>query len=146
MKINYHRYLTDDKYNLIKKILEIDENKLYLIKEICDITGSKVVISSSWRVLNIYPQLESYLINKGIPIIDTTKYIKSNRGIEIKTYLQEHPEVINYIIIDDDIFPDFDHELLFHLIHTNFYNDGINEDNLEDAIYKLKRKSFYDNR
>ena len=74
----------------------------------------------------------------GIPIIDTTPYISSKRGLEIKTYLKEH-HVNNYIIIDDDIFPDFDEELLSHLIHTNFYNNGLDDDNVYDAVYKLKK-------
>ena len=135
---NYIDYL-DEKYELEKWLIQIDMNKLYLLKEIIDRTNSKVVVSSSWRNLKYYTFIEEYLINKGIPIIDTTKSLNNKRGLEIKTYLMEHPEITNYIIIDDDIFPDYDEELLFNLIHTNFYNDGLNDDNYEDAIYKLKK-------
>lgn len=140
IRLNYNKYLKDNEYNLIKKLLEIDIDKLYLLKEICDRTNSKVVISSSWRILNFYPLIEDYLIKLSIPVIDITDYIHSKRGIEIKTYLKKHPEITNYIILNDDIFPDFDCELLFHLVHTNFYNEGINEDNVNDAIYKLNIK------
>ena len=138
IRINYHKILKEKKYNLIKKLLEIDIEKLYLIKEICNITKSYIVITSSWKILDIYPDIEEYIINFGIHIIGRTEYIGGQRGLEIKNYLKKH-NVDNYIIIDDDIFPDFDEELLFHLIHTNFYNEGINEDNYQDAIYKLKR-------
>lgn len=144
IKLNYNKYLKDDKYNLIKKILELDIEKLFLIKEICDITNSKIVITSSWKILSIYPFIHEYLIKFGLPIIDETDYIGGKRGQEIKEYLINHSDIDNYIIIDDDIFPDFDEELLFHLIHTNFYDEGINYDNYEDAIFKLKK--FYDNR
>ena len=138
-RINYNKNLKSDKYILVKKLLQIDFNKLFLLKELCTITNSYIVITSSWKILDSYPLIEEYLINFGLPIIDTTSYISGERGKEIKKYLMEHPKVSNYIIIDDDIFPDFDEELLYHLIHTNFYNEGIDYDNYNDAIYKLMK-------
>ena len=140
-RLNYNKLLKEFDYKLQRKLLEIDINKLYLLKEICDVTKSYVVVTSSWRKLSIYPHVEDYLINFGIPIIGTTKHL-GERGIEIKSYLKTHPEINNYIIIDDDIFPDFDEELLYHLIHTNFYNEGLDEDNYNDAIYKLNKKNI----
>lgn len=140
-RLNYSKYLAYPDYlkSLFIKLLEIDINKLYLLKEIIKETNSKVVITSSWRYLNIYPLVEEYLTNLGIPIIDATPYIESKRGEEIKTYLK-NKQIDNYVIIDDDIFSDFDQELLDHLIHTNFYTDGLDEDNVKDAIYKLKKQ------
>ena len=137
IRLNYNKYLKNDKYILTKKLLQIDFNKLYLLKELCTITNSYIVITSSWKILDSYPLIEEYLINFGLPIIDTTSHISGERGKEIKIYLHKHPRVSNYIIIDDDIFPDFDEELLYHLIHTSFYNEGIDYDNYNDAIYKL---------
>ena len=138
IRLKYNKQLKEESYFVIKKLIQIDFEKLYLLKEICDITNCKVVVTSSWRILDYYPLIEDYLINFGIPIIDTTNYIHSNRGLEIKTYLSEHKEITNYIILDDDIFPDYDEELLGNLIHTNFYNEGLDQDNQYDAIYKLK--------
>lgn len=140
IRINYNKVFYNNNYyaTFLINLLDIDPNKLYLLKEIIRETNSKVVISSSWRNLKIYPLVEDYLIKMGIPVIGTTPYIDSKRGLEIKTYLKEH-KVDNYIILDDDIFPDFDEELLSHLIHTNFYNDGLDDDNVYDAVYKLKK-------
>lgn len=135
LKTNENNFFKKEKYLLINKIREIDIEKLYLLKEIINRTNSKVVITSSWRNLKLYPLIEEYLIKLGIPIIDKTKHL-SSRGEEIKDYLNKH-KIDNYIIIDDDIFPDYDEELLFHLIHTNFYNEGLDYDNKEDAVYKL---------
>ena len=138
IKINYHKYLDD--YFLkqtIIHLLDIDPNKLYLLKEIIQETDSKVVITSSWRMLKIYPLIEDYLISKGIPIIDTTDYINSNRGDEIRDYLKHH-DVDNFIIIDDDLFPDFN-ELTEKLIHTNFFNDGLLDEDVYEAVYRLKK-------
>lgn len=140
IKINYHKssLYNDLKYKLFYKLLDIDQNKIYLLKEIIRETNSKVVVTSSWRNLRIYPLIEEYLINIGIPIIGTTKYIDSRRKTEITDYLKNH-QVDNYIIIDDDIFSDFDLELLSHLIHTNFYHDGLDNEHVNESIYKLKR-------
>ena len=139
-RVNYNKVFYNNNYyaTFLINLLDIDQNKLYLLKEIIRETNSKVVISSSWRNLKIYPLVEDYLIKMGIPVIGTTPYINSKRGLEIKTYLKEH-KVDNYIILDDDIFPDFDEELLSHLIHTNFYNNGLDDDNVYDAAYKLKK-------
>lgn len=135
IRINLNINSLKDKLTI--KLLELDPNKLYLLKEIIKETNSKVVVTSSWRILKIYPLIEDYLINKGIPIIDTTDYIDSNRGDEIRKYLKNH-HVDNFIIIDDDMFPDF-HELTENLIHTNFFNDGLSEENVYEAVYRLKK-------
>ena len=147
--LNYFKYIHNQVINynktninnILTKLLEIDINKLLILKELCLITNSKIVITSSWKILNNYPKIEEYLI-KYIPIIDTTKYLYNQRGLEIKNYLKNHPEITNYVILDDDIFPDYDEELLYHLIHTNFYNEGLDYDNYKDIIYKLKTKKF----
>lgn len=140
LRINYSKLLNYKNYQtkVLIQLLDIVPNKLYLLKEIINNTNSKVVISSSWRNLKIYPLIEEYLINMGIPIIGITPYIDSKRGLEIKTYLKENL-VDNYIIIDDDIFPDFDEELLSHLIHTSFFDEGITDDNVYEAVYRLKK-------
>ena len=142
LRINYYKTLYYKNYQikLLIQLLDIDQNKLYLLKEIINNTNSKVVISSSWRNLKIYPLIEDYLIKIGIPIIGITPYIDSKRGLEIKTYLNNH-KINNYIIIDDDIFPDFDEELLSHMIHTSFFGEGLNDDNVYEAIYRLKKFS-----
>ena len=139
IKINYYKCFKDESYmyKLLFHLIDIDPNKLYLLKEIIQETNSKVVVTSSWRMLKIYPLIEDYLINKGIPIIDTTDYINSNRGDEIREYLKNHT-VDNFIIIDDDVFPDFN-ELTENLIHTNFFNDGLRDEDVYEAIYRLKK-------
>lgn len=140
VRINYYKcHLYDDfKYKLAYKLLDIEKDKLYLLKEIIKETNSQVVITSAWRNMRIYPLIEDYLINIGIPIIGTTKYLDGLRGKEIKDYLRNH-QVDNYIIINDDIFPDFDLELLSHLIHTNFYHNRLNDEHVDESIYKLKK-------
>lgn len=125
-------------YLIKRQIMDIDYNKLQLLKEIIYETNAKIVISSSWRNLYIYPLIEDYLINKGLPIIGTTPYIRGKRGEEIRTYLKENPEIKNFIILDDEIFKDFN-ELENYLIKTDFYNEGLEESHANEAIKILKK-------
>jgi len=120
------------------KLLEIDFEKIQLLKRITYETNAKIVISSSWRRLREYTLIEEALINKGLPIIDKTPHI-GERGEEIRTYLKDHSEIEEFIILDDEIFRDFN-ELENHLVKTDFYNDGLEEYHVEEAIKILNRK------
>ena len=54
----------------------IDPEKVSLVKEICDRTGAKVVISSSWRMCDgIYNFLVKLLTDNGIDVVGKTDYI-----------------------------------------------------------------------
>ena len=46
-------------------------------------------------------------------------------GEELGVYLSTH-EIDNFIILDDEIFRDFN-ELISHLVKTDFYNGGLTE-------------------
>lgn len=120
------------------KMLDIDMEKLELLKEIAVLSGAYVVIVSSWKILSVYPLIKTELIKLGIPIIGETIDNSYNRGYGIKKYLNEH-HINDYIILDDDIFPDYDDELMSHLVKTSFYQDGLDEEKKEVAIKKLKK-------
>lgn len=122
-----------------EQLLSIDMNKVYLIKEITELTAAKIVISSSWRIHNLYPLIEEFLINQGLPIIGTTKRM-SGRGEEISSYVREN-NIKNYIIIDDSIFPDFTEEQKYNLVWTNFYDEGLTEECVNEAVLKLGLKN-----
>lgn len=66
----------------------------------------KIVVSSTWRTLftldELRAKLNEYNID-GSRIIDKTGQLFSgNRGHEIQNWLDQHPEVTHYIIIDDN--------------------------------------------
>ena len=138
----FGKILKNDCYNyeliLNQLLLDIDYEKLMILKEIVDSTGAKVVITSSWRNLNTFILVEEYLINFGIPIIDCTKKL-NKRGEEINNYIFDH-NIKTYIIIDDEVFKDFTLEQKSNLIYTNFYNDGLTEENAYDAMHILGLK------
>lgn len=105
-----HEELSDDPY--WKKItkLTIDPVAVALVNRVCTKCDVKIVVSSTHRMhfpddenklslmkdyfecLGIYPDL----------VIDWTPRLHVARGIEIQDWLNRHPEVNNYVILDDD--------------------------------------------
>lgn len=92
--------------------------KEYIAQEFCPIAMSnieevirrvpdlKIVVSSSWRNGETPETLKKILHPSkliGDAIIDTTPYFWGKpRGTEIQDWLDRHPQVTNYVIIDDD--------------------------------------------
>lgn len=91
------------------KMDEIDYDNLQRLKFIVSVTGAKIVISSSlkntyWRsgmIRGLLKEVIDRLISEGMDVIDFTPMMDS-REDEIKLYLDNHPEVSSYVILDDD--------------------------------------------
>ena len=79
------------------------------LKRIIDVTGAKIVISSTWRMSGLPGMIEMWL-DRNLPgeVIGITPNFMwktgstLQRGKEIDAYLEEHPEITNYVILDDD--------------------------------------------
>lgn len=74
-ELTYSNYRND-------KTADIDIEKVKLLKEICDKTNAKVVISSSWRGTKDYTPLIYYILRgilsaNGIEVIGDTPHIKT---------------------------------------------------------------------
>ena len=93
------------------------------LKEIVDKTDAKIVLTSSWKEdyieyleFGYLNRVGKYLHNKlrefNLEIYDTTiRYDLSggiNRGYEIKSWLDDHPEVDDWVVLDDVKFDDYD--------------------------------------
>lgn len=97
----------------LKSNWKLDNEKMTMIKEICDETGAKIVISSSWRRYNLEQTLIS--LEKEVPkfilseyVIGVTgrcygfkygnaeKHISIERGNEIKIWIDECKEEPRY--------------------------------------------------
>ena len=135
----YGKDVSDINLLLERQMLDINIDKVKLLKEIIDFTGTLVVIISSWKKLKIYPYVVGKLISMGIPIIGQTMDNGDNRGTGIKKYLNEN-NITNYVILDDEIFKDYDQELISRLVKTSFYDDGIKMEHKKEIIKKLNRK------
>jgi hypothetical protein len=130
--IKYDRAIKENKTkDQAKVIANIDPNAVKLINCIIAMTNAEIVVSSTWRSDWNIPYLLRYagLIR---PIYGITPLSKDrHRGREIKEWLDEHPEVTNYVIIDDD--NDMLEEQEPHFVQTSWY-EGINDYNVEKAI------------
>lgn len=97
---------------------EINEYNVEVLKRIIDKTGAKVVVTSSHKyAFQRNDNKEGFFNNNyfvrvlkenGINILDWTPHIKqqgikcNQREQEILEYLRAHPEITEYLILDDD--------------------------------------------
>lgn len=83
-----------------------NEQAVRWLSKLCLETGAHIVISSSWRHAGLMACrncLYNAGLDKRIKIIDKTPtYFNKERGYEIKCWLKEHPEVVQFVILDDD--------------------------------------------
>ena len=135
-KIKYD--LNDIDTLLKRQMMDIDFSKVMILKKVVDETNAKVVITSSWKKLKIFPYVMCALIREGIPIIDITHDNGYNRGIGIRKYLLEH-DVRDYVVLDDDIFDDYDKEILNNLVKTSFFDGGLKEEHANELVKRLKK-------
>ena len=104
-----HKHMRD-KYGHL--FCPLTKRYLEWIIESCD---AKIVISSTWRMAG-YQNMQDLWKHRELPgeIIGVTPIDRrrtndtlsfkerAERGHEIKSYLEKHPEITNYVIIDDD--------------------------------------------
>jgi phosphoglycolate phosphatase-like HAD superfamily hydrolase len=116
---------------------EIDPFRVLLLHRICEETGAKVVVSSSWR---LNPSSLDEVIKAVQPhYLDVTprhaRY--EHRGLEIREWLDKHPEVERYAILDDERFAGQKHGNNF--FRTRWYgsNGGLNRKIVEKVIRHL---------
>lgn len=75
-----------------------------LLRKVCEETGAVCVLSSSWRMGMDSREMKDLSECLGVTIIGATKDTSYNepRGEQIAEWLERHPEVTRYAIIDDD--------------------------------------------
>ena len=137
-----------------KGYTEINPEKVKLLKEIVDRTGSKIVLSSTWRNLSkrkdesehpMYTYLTDTLQEYGLEIIDHTPYIAQGRPSEIKAWIDTQPDKdIRFISLDDD-FPKHKYDEVGigdFLVRTSFYekDGGLRKEHVEKSVEILNRE------
>ncbi len=116
---------------------EFNPESCKILNRIIDETGAKIVLSSSWRLDGIN-RINSLFKHFGLPrLYDITPSLCERfgslcRGKEIDKWLNEHPEVTKYVILDDDT--DMEEHQLPFFIKTDPYKDGLNNEVANKAI------------
>lgn len=123
----------------------LDPARVAIVEDLVQKSGAKVVVSSSWRAAWNAEELTNFLRAVGFTseVIDVTprhlhlkeKYSGKQimRGWEIQEWLDAHPEVESFVILDDD--SDMDHLSSRH-IKTN-YDVGITRSKAKRALKLL---------
>jgi len=150
-------------------ILGISNVRMRFLKQIVDATGAKIVLTSSWKTswLAYQKQVHDYLLTNtkeplyvycqrneigyylhkkfrmhNLEIFDTTQNYEPMcylRGSGIYNYLDAHPDIIQWVVLDDEIFEDYDTEILNHLIKTNMTDGALDAADVQRAIAILKQ-------
>lgn len=123
---------------------KIDYDNLQRLKWIISETDAKVVLTTSNKrsfvttgIMNpIMIMLTTRLMEEGIDVIGFTPNADT-REREIMLYLYEHPEVENYVIIDDDYEME---SLKEHLVKLPCQNSGREQKGLEKYYAELAVK------
>lgn len=127
----------------------IDTIRVKRLAQIVNATDTKIVLTSDWGqnyIIGAYKQEDKcckYLSNKlrkqGLKVydkIDWTHFKRSQRGSAILDWLQKHPKVTNYVIIDDETFYRYEKpEIEEHLIYC--FDDVDGHDELSGLTDKL---------
>lgn len=139
----------DSEDRLSHSIIGIDYSGVKLLREIVDKTGAEIVLVSSWKLRwhktkenqsMLANYLDKRLAEENLVIMDKTKDNITNRGEGISNWLKEHPEVDTWIILDDEVFEDYEeYGCMPHLVKTSFYDGGLKDVHVEQAIDLLNK-------
>jgi hypothetical protein len=133
----------------------VDPHRLELLNQITDLTGAKIVLSSSWRNYASWQTTARGLAEHGMRgmMVDATPRKDERdhrvfarfqgrfpdpiepypRGYEIQQWLDPLPVAPQFVILDDD--PDMEH-LGPRLVQTSF-ETGLTEEHVNEAIRLL---------
>ena len=88
----------------------IDISRLSLLKQLADKTDALIVLTSSWRkhwdpsgILTdeVGKELERTFCDSGVFLFDKTPVLGGHRSFEISAWLEAHPEIESFVILDD---------------------------------------------
>ena len=121
----------------------VDVEKIKLLRQAIDQTNAKVVLTSSWRLTKMAQELIKLLITYGI-YVNTTPYIRNERGLEIKQWLADNQNVEDFVILDDEIFDSYDEGLMKKLVkisngNGHNFGEGLLPKDIGEIIKRLGR-------
>lgn len=130
-------------------IVFVDTRKVLRLRDIVERTGAQIVLSSTWRFGELpdafyiereaLNELRQEFVRLRCPLwVNVTPYIpRAKRWKEIYAHLMMHPEIENFVILDDvweELLPYDD-----HLVVTTV-KDGLTKERAELVIKMLGEK------
>jgi hypothetical protein len=135
-----------DKYDLagtLRLPYEFNPKCVKVFNEILDETDADIVLSSDWRTHYNLQELDNiFKFNKVVKSpMDVTEvhptsmsFLERNRGGEITMYLEKHPDITTYVIVDDLNLTKFVPE--GHFVLTT-EREGIKQSNVKQKVLKI---------
>ena len=125
-------YLDMDKYDLGAVYYDWDSEAVERLHSLCHDFGASIVISSDWRRSKSIRGLQALFRVHGLHRYVTDKTNESGgpphyRAGEIKEYLEAHPAIDRFVIIDDGFAWEFDELYPEQFVHTGFRLEAHNE-------------------
>lgn len=123
VKYDNDQYLEVNKYYLAAVYYDWDKEAVELVRKLCVDENARIVISSNWRLYNSLLRLRDYfrlhLLDQYI-VGQTVKSPKSPhyRCDEIMQYLNIHPALKSFVIIDDRYVREFSTIFPDNFVHT----------------------------
>ncbi len=135
-----------------------DKKSILLLNELLEQTGAEIVVSSDWRNHATLDELQKYYLEQGIckaPVgvtenlrnIEEHTYAMFNykswleriRILEIEHYLKEHPEITQWVAVDDlNMSPEYNAGYgLTNFVLTPRSNEGIKQSGVKEKIIKF---------
>jgi hypothetical protein len=141
---------------------DFDKKAVKVLNQILEETGAEIVVSSDWRLHATLEEIGEYYLAKGIlkaPIAFTKRYIgcdkpdefewrrsamyEQQRCIEVRQYLTDHPEITNWVCIDDlelgerDKYHHAQEWGLSNFVHTPNEKEGIKQQGVKDKVLQF---------
>lgn len=129
---------------------ELDPQNLVVLQKIVNETDAVLVLTSSWKddwinkdgTVSRQQEMIRYQLNRyGLDIYDCTADKIYNRGEGIIKWLNAH-EVKSWCVLDDEIFPDYEHMQIVEKLVKTSYMDGLTDDCVNEAIMKLRGEAL----
>ena len=116
-------YLDFDKYDLGAIYHDWDKDAVERLRALCEDFGAEIVVSSDWRRGKSVEMLRAYFRIHDLHRHVTDKTGESGgpphyRAGEVKDYLDAHPGIERFVIVDDGYRKEFDELFPEQFVHT----------------------------
>ncbi len=125
--------------------LILDPSKMRLLKKIVELTGAKIVLTTSWKEHwekddkkcdGSGKLMNTVFARYGLEIYDKVPH-KREREDSIVKWLEDNPQAEKYVILDDAV---LEGELIRDFfIRTSAFREGLEQEHAEKAIRLLNR-------
>ena len=131
-------------------VIGVDDCCMDVLSKIVKKSESIIVLVSTWKygwsddsefgyedspIRTDFLYLTDALNKHGIQLTDRTYDGNNNRGWGIAEWLKEHPNATDWVVIDDDMFPDYEeYGIIPHLVQPSFYTGGLKEEHIKQCL------------